>query len=90
MTDQPKPGERDEHGFLQHNIDHIAERTATIVTGRQDLVDHTDPEQPHGAAIVAELESLKESIMTVTMGSVDQVYRWLMSEIDGRIARHRS
>jgi hypothetical protein len=66
--------------FGDRNLDHLHQRVASGMPQRPSSVDD---------AIIAELTDLRNTVLTVTLGSVDQVFRWLMSEIDERIIRRR-
>lgn len=73
--------------FPDHNLDVLHERTASGRGRHADAARPVDLQTDPGA-VVAELESLKESINTVTIASVPQFHGWLMQEIDRRIAAH--
>jgi prophage antirepressor-like protein len=79
--------ERDEHGFTEINLDTIEERTASMQTGRVPLVD-APRQSPADAAIVTELELLRNEINCVTIGNAMQFHRWLMDELDRRVRAH--
>jgi hypothetical protein len=74
-------GQRDEHGFGQHNVDVIRERTASIKTGRQSLVENDGEdiplpaEPPRSAATV--IEALDSNGEAQEFWTPDQLGGWL-------------